>query len=54
MSRCNWTTEYMCFFPPGEIKISVSHLRHSSLAELKGTHTQSNHIFANLSDLQNV
>lgn len=32
---------------------SVPHLRHSSLTELKGTHTQANHIFANLSDLEN-
>lgn len=36
-----------------EIMNSVSCLRQSSLTELKGTHTQSDHIFANLSNLEN-
>lgn len=36
-----------------QIMNSVSHLQHPSLTELKGTHTQADHIFANLSDLEN-
>lgn len=36
-----------------QIMNSVSHLRHSSLTELKGTHTQADHIFANFSGLEN-
>lgn len=36
-----------------EIMNSVSRLRQSSLTELKRTHTQSDHIFANLCNLEN-